>query len=296
MMKIKKENKRIHLVNLFKWRSVVAFVACLITFIFSLLSIAYGILNDIPENISTEFQWFTVDSNILTSLAAVMILPYTIEGILKKRFTYPKWAQIIHYAGTICMTITFIFVLCFVSWYDQELAFAEENFFLHIICPLAVLVSFFMVEANHKLTRKDSLLALIPFASYAFIYLYNVVFAKRWLDHYKLNTFVPYYISLPLMFILAYLIASLIRYIHNNLLKKRSEKMRLIWNEELDPVSIKIEIYSLGIHAGMHQTKEDISIPFDILEDISKTFNIKIEELTKAYTKGVIDGIKEVAK
>ena len=76
------------------------------------------------------------------ALATTMIIPFAIEGIQKKRLTYPKWAQRIHYAGVINTTLTMVFVLFVISWYDPLLAFGEENFFLHIVCPLLVLISF----------------------------------------------------------------------------------------------------------------------------------------------------------
>lgn len=290
---MKKENKRVHLVNLFKWRSIIALIACIITIVFSLGSIIYGITTDEPEQVQTEFEWFTVDSNALTAVAALLIVPFAIHGIKKKRLIYPKWALLIHYAGTICTSLTIVFVLCFISWYDPELAFAEENFFLHIICPSAVLISFFMVESNYRLTRKDTLLGLIPFASYAFLYLYNVVVTGNWDDHYMLNTFTPFYFSFPAMFVLAYLIALAIRCVHNRLLAYRDRKLKTIWDEDLDPVMIKIEIYSLGVHAGLHQEKDDISVPFDILEQLADQYDIKINELANAYIKGSIDGMKE---
>ena len=291
------KNKRAHLVNLFRWRSLVAHIACLVTIFLSLGSIIYGILTDVSiESIRTEFEWFTVDSNCLNALATLMILPYTIEGMKKKRLTYPKWQLLMHYAGTICTTLTFIFVIFFVSWFDPQLAFGEENVFLHIVCPIAVLISFFMVESERRLTRKDTVLGLIPILVYATTYLYNVVVAHNWEDHYRLNTIVPFYVSFPLMIILAYAIALIIRIIHNKLLKYREKKLRIIWDEQLDPVTIKIEVYSLGFHAGLNQDKQDLTVPFDILEDIAERFNIKIDELCRAYTKGVIDGFKEQPK
>ena len=290
---MQKGNKKVHLVNLFKWRSTIALIACLITIFLTSGSVIYGILTDTTDSVQTEFRWFTIDSNILTAFAALMILPFAIDGILKKRFTYPKWMLIIHYQGTICTTLTMIFVLCFISWYDPHLAFGEENFFLHIICPLAVLISFFMVESNHRLTKKETLLGLIPFTIYSVMYFYNVVITKRWDDLYQLNTLAPFYVSLPLMLILAYGIALIIRLIHNYLSRYRERKMKQIWDEDLDPVTIKIEVYSLGVHSGMYQDKEDLSVPFDILEEISKKFDIRLEELANAYIKGSIDGMKQ---
>ena len=292
-LQMKHTNKRIHLVNLYKWRSVVAFIACTVTIVLTLGSVVYGILTEPGDTVKTEFEWFTVDSNCLTAFAAFMILPYTVEGIRKKRFVYPKWVLLAHFAGTICITITLAFVLGFISWYDPQLAFGDENFFLHIVCPITVLVSFFMVESDFTLTRRDSLIALIPFLAYALLYFYNVVIARNWEDHYMLNTFAPAYLSLPAMCVLAFVISEIIRAVHNRLVQYRDKKRKAIWSEDLDPVSVKIEVYSLGVHAGLHQEKEDTSLPLDILEEISERFGIKTKDLANAYTRGVIEGRKE---
>ena len=290
---MQKPNKRTHLVNLFQWRSKAAFIACMVTILLTLGSVVYGILTEPGETVKTEFEWFTVDSNCLTALAALMILPFTVEGIRRKRLVYPKWMLLIHYSGTICITLTLVFVLVFISWYDPELAFGKENFFLHIICPLAVLISFFMVESDIKLRKRDILIGMIPFAIYSFLYMYNVAIAHNWEDHYMLNTYAPACFTFPLMYSVTYVIAMIIRRVHNKLVDYRDKKLKIIWNDELDPVSIKIEIYSLGIHAGKNQDKEDMSIPLDILEEISEKFDIKLEELTNAYTKGVIEAMRE---
>ncbi|MBR2825276.1 MAG: hypothetical protein IKE51_03340 [Solobacterium sp.] len=290
------KNKRLHLVNLLRWRSEIALIACIVTVFFSSISIIYGFLIRYSHEAYMTFRWFTVDSNSLTGFAALMIIPFAIEGIRKKRLIYPKWMLLLHYSGTLCTTITLSFVIFFISWYDPHLAFGLKQFFLHTICPLAVLISFFMVESNYPLTKRDSLIAMIPFILYSFVYLLNVVVLGTWDDMYKLNTFVPFYISMPLMYLMAYGIGYAIRYIHNRLLRYRERKLKIIWHEELDPVSIKIEVYSLGYHAGLHQEKDDVSIPFDILEEISKTFHIKMADLSKAYTKGVIEGLKDSKK
>lgn len=288
-----KDNKRKHLINLFKWRSVVAVIACLITVTVSLTAIGYSFISITLEEVREMFRWFTVDSNLLTALAAMLILPFAIEGISKKRLTYPKWVQRIHYSGAICLSMTMVFAVGFISWYDKEIAFGGANLFLHILCPICVITSFMMVESNYTLTRKDNLLALIPLVIYGVIYYYNVMITGAWYDHYNLNAYIPIQISVVLAFILAYLLGWIIRIVYNRLLDHREKKLKLIWQEDLDPVTVKIEIYSLGTHAGLHQEKDDVTIPFDLLEDVSERFDIKLEDLSRAYTKGVIDGMKE---
>ena len=143
-----KDKKRVHLINLFRWRSIVALCACLITLVFSLVPIGYSLQYLTLEDVRRLFRWFTTDSNILTGLSAILIVPYAIEGISKKRLTYPKWLQRIHYAGTNCLTLILVFTVFFISQYDRSMAFGGTNFFLHIICPIMITVSFFMTESN----------------------------------------------------------------------------------------------------------------------------------------------------
>ena len=67
------EKKRIHLVNLFRWRSTVAFAACLITILFSLGGVGYSFVSVTLKEVREMFKWFTIDSNILTALAATIL-------------------------------------------------------------------------------------------------------------------------------------------------------------------------------------------------------------------------------
>ena len=290
---VKPRSKRVHLVNLFRWRSAVALASCLVTIVASFTAIGYSFVSITLKEVREMFRWFTVDSNLLTALAAVLIVPFAIEGMGKKRLTYPKWVQRIHYAGTICLAVTMFFAVACISWYDPVLAFGGVNFFLHIISPVMIIVSFFMVESNHKLDRRDNLLSLIPITSYGALYFYHVIIAKNWNDHYNLNAYIPFYVSAVLMFLVSYTVGWLIRMAYNRLLAVREKKLKQIWNDDLDPVSIRIEIYSLGYHAGLYEEEDDLSIPFDILEEVSDRFDIKLEVLSRAYTKGAIDGLKD---
>lgn len=287
------EKKRIHLVNLFRWRSTIAFAACLVTILLSLGGVGYSFVSVTLKEVREMFKWFTIDSNILTALAATMIVPYAVEGMSRKRLTYPKWLQRIHYAGTVCLTLTMAFAVLFISWFDPVIAFGGANFFLHIISPLMILLSFFMVESGHTLDLIDNLLSIIPVAAYGGLYYYNVILTGNWDDHYHLNEYVPFFVSILILFVLVYLIGWGIRSLYNRLLARRDKVLKRIWDDDgLDPVTVRIEIYSLGVHAGLYEEKDSISIPFDILEEVSDKFGIKLTELSKAYMKGALDGLE----
>lgn len=64
------------------------------------------------------------------------------------------------------------------------------------------------------------------------------------------------------------------------------------WDDNLEPVAIKIEVYGLGRYMGIHSKNNDVSMNLDILEALSKKYNIKLTELTRAYAQGVIDSYK----
>ena len=296
-----KKKKREYLIEIQKWRSVIALMSCIITYVLSIFAIVASLIMYTRENwnLSDFFRYFTTLSNMVTGISAGFIIPFAINGIRKKRFVYPHWLSMMHYTGTIATTMTMIFTLVFILPFDPEFALGDYNFFLHIICPIAILISFQLVEFGRELTRRDSLVCLIPFFLYTWVYLIMVVFIGKenggWEDLYMLNTFVPFYISMPLVWILAYFIAFLIRLPHNSLVKIRKEKLRGNWSSDLEPVEIGIEIYGLGRYNGLTGEKSDLIIPYDILEIIADKYSIKIETLVKAYTKGLISGVKELS-
>ena len=44
---------------------------------------------------------------------------------------------------------------------DFERAFLGNNFFLHIVCPIMILLTFFLIESYYKITLKVSLSSTI---------------------------------------------------------------------------------------------------------------------------------------
>ncbi len=81
-----------YLLNLQKWRSRTAIVACLITFAAAMYAVAGGLVLYAQDGESPLqlMQYFTINSNILTAVSALMILPFAIEGIRKNGFPIPS--------------------------------------------------------------------------------------------------------------------------------------------------------------------------------------------------------------
>ena len=274
-----------------------ALLAAIVGAIFYHISIYGGIIMFAEEKISFKlFRYFTIVSGVYGLIVMIMLIPFAINGLINKRFTYNRWMAMLHYSTAICTSVVFVFALCFISFYDPILAFGGYNFNLHFICPVMILVAFLTVESATQFTIKDSLICIIPIIVYSLIYFYNVVVVHNWEDLYNFNTYLPFYISMPLIYLFVFLIADVLRRLNN--IKNRYVRKSLTksWDNDVDAVSIKIDLYGLGRYVGLHGESNSINLNFDVLTTIADAYDIKMEELTNAYTKGVIDGQKEKQK
>ena len=274
-----------------------ALLAAIVGAIFYHISIYGGIVMFAEEKISFKlFRYFTIVSGVYGLIVMIMLIPFAINGLINKRFTYNRWMAMLHYSTAICTSVVFVFALCFISFYDPILAFGGYNFNLHFICPVMILVAFLTVESATQFTIKDSLICIIPIIVYSLIYFYNVVVVHNWEDLYNFNTYLPFYISMPLIYLFVFLIADVLRRLNN--IKNRYVRKSLTksWDNDVDAVSIKIDLYGLGRYVGLHGESNSINLNFDVLTTIADAYDIKMEELTNAYTKGVSDGQKEKQK
>ena len=289
---------RQYMITLYRRASITALIACNVTIIFSIAALESNVILFAREGTIHELlRFFTINSNILTTLATVGIITYTITGIRGKRLSYPRWLNLFYYASVVCTTLTMVFAVTIISLYDFEMAFGAHNFFLHIVCPIAILVSFFQVESDYRFTREDSLIALAPFTIYSVVYATQVFLIGEenggWPDIYRVVTYFPVSVSYPLMMMVALGASMAIGRIYNYLGEKRRAKIKEHWPDDVSPVEIKIEIYGLGRYMGMHEEATEIKIPLDIFNMMTEKYDVRLEELTRAFAKGVGDGSKE---
>ena len=95
------------------------------------------------------------------------------------------------------------------------------------------------------------------------------------------------------MFALAFAVAMAIRAAYHRLGEKRSEALTAAWNDEMDPVEIRIEMYGLGRYAGHHEDRSYAVLPLDLVDLLAEKFGIGKEDLIRPYIKGLLDGQKE---
>ena len=75
--------------------------------------------------------------------------------------------------------------------------------------------------------------------------------------------------------------------------EKRNEALTAAWNDEMDPVEIRIEMYGLGRYAGHHEDRSYAVLPLDLVDLLAEKFGIGNVDLIRPYIKGILDGQKE---
>ena len=289
-----------YIIALSGWRSRLALIAALITVSFSLYGITGGMIyyTQIGKTTAELFHWFTINSNFLTGFGAALIIPYAVEGIRRKHFSYPRWIAMLHYSGMVCTTLTMVFSVGIMSWVDPEAAFGGYNRYLHILCPIMVLVSFFLVESGCRYTRRDVLLAAVPSLVYEAVYLYEVVIVGEanggWEDMYHMAEYVPIGVSVLVITVMALGISALIRLLYNRLARYRARRLEAgLWPPDTDPVEINIELFGLGRYMGKHADTDFIELPLDLIRLIAARYGLKTEALVRPYIRGFLDSQKE---
>lgn len=290
-------NHKEYIINLNIVRSRRALVAAITVSFFTFVSVIRAVLSSEYEE--SPFHYFTILSNILSSCGAMFMLPYAVEGLRRKRFTMPRWISLFQYAGAVSIFITMFCAVTIISiTLGPEFAFRGNNLWLHLIVPILAIVLFLAVETNYKLTKKDTLISLIPFWSYGIIYTVMVVIVGEdrggWSDIYETTSRLPFWIVFIILFVIGYAAAIFLRKIHNLTIDRNMRNFISRW-DGLSPVELRVEVFGLGRYMSKHLDKSEIVIPMDIFELMSKNCGVSMEDLTAAYIKGVETGSYEEA-
>ena len=122
-------------------------------------------------------RFFTVDSNILMMLAAILFAACETRrdrGLIQEipRYMYIiKLVSTVSVALTMCVTVFFLGPTASGGYFSM---FRGANLFLHLIVPIAAIAVFVFFEATDCLSFKDTLWSLVPTAVYALAYAINV--------------------------------------------------------------------------------------------------------------------------
>lgn len=164
------------------------------------------------QNGAKTFRYFTTDSNLLAALASLIILPFSLRTFFGVTEGLPLWVQTVKYIAVCSVTLTFLTVVCFLAptqgWGRM---FSGANLWLHLICPLLCILSYLFLESRNRLPFSATFAALIPIVLYGAVYLIAVVFVGEsgggWKDFYGFNRGGMWFVALPLLLGVSYLIA-----------------------------------------------------------------------------------------
>lgn len=137
------------------------------------------------ESIRKGFRFFTVQSNVLSALAALAVCVSYLSGAVP----YAVW--LLKYLGTAAVSVTLVTVLLFLGpamgGYKDLLS--GTSFYYHMVGPLMAIVSFSFAE-KRGMPLGTALLGMLPMVLYSILYMKKVVFTsagKGWPDLYGFN-------------------------------------------------------------------------------------------------------------
>ena len=122
------------------------------------------------------FMFFTTDSNILSAIAALVIVIFQIRILRGKADEIPRWAVILKYIGATSVMVTFATVMLFLGpMYTYFFVLKGNSLYMHLFGPLLALVSIWFFEPYCMIRKREIHLAVLPMAIYGAVYLLNIL-------------------------------------------------------------------------------------------------------------------------
>lgn len=208
--------------SLNSWLNLILAVSTVVLVFISIVINLLAAPTEIVEEVGVKtFRMFTVLSNMLAGVAAAMTVPFAVDGIRQRNYHLPRWIVYLTFMSVNCITLTFLVALTILSpragFY--LIMIEGKNLFLHTIVPIISIVLFLFVNSYHTIKFKMTFLAVSPVFVYAMVYLVSAIMIGEenggWRDHYRFEELMPWYWVLPLMLLLSFGIACLLRVIHN---------------------------------------------------------------------------------
>ena len=286
-----------------KKRCIASFVSCIILVTIANIAIWINLsnaLNSGYQNMGLKtFKMFTTLSNLILSIGAMLAIPYQIEGLKKTNYHLPRWIVYFLYAGVTGVSVTFVTAITLISISEgfSNSMLKGMNLFLHTINPITALLLFTIVNDDHHLSIKSIFIAFIPEFIYSITYIILVFIIGEanggWSDHYKFNEFVPWPITLIVMYAMSFGIALLIRIIHNYVHKKRKQAFINYYQNSPDIKADTIEeaIKNLAIQNRKDKISGEVIIPLRSIKMMLPVYQTdkSLKELFKIYIDNNIE-------
>lgn len=238
------------------------------------------------------FRMFTVLSNIFVGICASMSIPFAVDGIRNRNYHLPRWVIGLTLSGVTCVALTFIITLCVLS---PQVNFVRmmlhgSNLLLHTVVPIVSIVSFLFINTYHTIPFKTTLLAMIPIAVYATIYLISAIIIGEenggWRDHYHFEELMPPYAVLILILILSFGLANALRALHNLMHRrdKAATEKYYLTSPEYDSPTIEDAIRKMASEDKKRDGGGEVTVPRRMIRILEKRYD---SHHTLSYLCGV---------
>lgn len=145
---------------------------------FCLIALAPDMLGFVHSEMGTGIQplrYFTIDSNILLAIAAILCLPSAFASLKNPGKLFPTAILRFKHIATAAVMLTFLVSICWLlPTKGAETVIGGRVALLHVANPLLALVSFCVFERGIAFSGKASLFGLIPLAVYGVFYVVMV--------------------------------------------------------------------------------------------------------------------------
>lgn len=167
---------------------------------------------------SWKFKFFTTDSNVLSAVMALIVIPFEVVALIKGT-SLPLFPLVVKYIGTVVVTLTFLTVLFFLGPTQGYIEmFRGTSFYMHFLGAALAFFSFCFLEKG-SLSAFWIFPALIPMAAYAILYRHMVLVKGPlyggWEDFYGFNVHDRWKISAVIMHSAMLLINIIVLTVHN---------------------------------------------------------------------------------
>ena len=161
-----------------------AFIINICIVIFEIISLIW-MMSGISKGMLSASSWhmlryFTIDSNILMGIAALVAAIEEHSVINRKKAEIPGAVWILKLAATASVTLTMLVTVFFLAPKSAATAgyfalFYNSNFFFHFFNPMLSIIVFVFFEKSDKVHFKHTFIGTIPLIFYAFYYVTEAV-------------------------------------------------------------------------------------------------------------------------
>lgn len=163
----------------------------------------------------SALKYFTVLSNILMALTALVMIVFNVMLLVNAQASAPGWAIALKHVGTVAVMLTFSVVfMIFVPSTGVKFMIEGDSLYMHLITPLIAAVGFMFFDPGPAVSWWFTAVSMIPMMLYAVLY-YIMVMVKGpdkggWEDFYKFNANNKWYLSAAGIFIMTAALGALL--------------------------------------------------------------------------------------